>query len=110
MQRIGAKTPSPPASCALCIPASSPTKLTEGRMLHLIVARDSKAVAAAKQVRWQVYREEEGMLPAEAAHAELQVEALHAELKLLDLVVYSGAQPVGTLRLQVGHGSSATAG
>jgi hypothetical protein len=79
-------------------------------MLRLIVARDSKAVADAKQVRWQVYREEEGMLPADAALAELQVEALHAERKNIDLVAYFGAEPVGTLRLHVGRLSSAPAG
>jgi hypothetical protein len=79
-------------------------------MLRLTVARDSKAVADAKQVRWQVYREEEGMLPADAAGGELQVEALHAERRLTDLVVYSGVEPVGTLRLQLGFAANTTAG
>src|SRR4051812_18418432 len=93
MRRISARSPSRPASCARSTPVSSRTKLREGRMLRLTVARDSKAVADAKQVRWQVYREEEGMLPADAAGGELQVEALHAERRLTDLVVYSGVEP-----------------
>ena len=75
-------------------------------MLSFSVARSAQAVADAKQVRWQVYREEEGMLPADAAARELEVEPVHARGPVADLLVYSGTEPVGSLRLQVGQATS----
>ena len=80
-------------------------------MLRLRVARDSKEVADANDVRRQVYCEEEGLLPADVVRHELQVDAFHRQQhNMADVLVYSGAEPVGTLRLQLGHAESGGAG
>lgn len=69
------------------------------RSFHSIVARTSREIEDAQRVRYQVYVEEEGLLPASVGVDGREVSPLDEQATTLHLLIYEGDEPVGTVRL-----------
>lgn len=63
------------------------------------VARRPSDIAEAQRIRWQVYGEEEKLLPASAGLAGREIDARDDDGGTLHLLLYAGSEPAGTVRL-----------
>jgi putative hemolysin len=64
-----------------------------------VIAQTEREIMDAQRVRYAVYVEEEGLLPASAGAAGREIDDLDYLDTTVHFIVYSGAQPVGTVRL-----------
>ena len=75
-------------------------------MLRLIVAKSEREIADAQRVRFRVYCEEERLLPVDIAVDGRERDARDDAESTTHLLVYAGAEPVGTVRLCLARGGS----
>jgi L-ornithine Nalpha-acyltransferase len=73
------------------------------------VAIEPRTIADAQRVRWQVYAEEERLLPARAGEGRHQIDARDVDDGTIHLVAYVDGQPAGTVRLLEGRRGTPTA-
>jgi L-ornithine Nalpha-acyltransferase len=78
-------------------------------VLRLIVAQGERELADAQRVRARVYCGEEGLLPPDIAIDGRERDARDYAASTLHLLVYSDAEPVGTVRLSLAPEPSAAA-
>jgi L-ornithine Nalpha-acyltransferase len=64
-----------------------------------IIARTMREITDAQRLRYRVYSEEEGLLPASAGASGREIDALDYADTTVHLLVYAGQDPVGTVRL-----------
>jgi L-ornithine Nalpha-acyltransferase len=75
-------------------------------MFRLIVARSEREIADAQRVRFRVYCEEERLLPVEVAPDGRERDRRDGLESTTHLLVYAGAEPVGTVRLCLANAGS----
>lgn len=63
------------------------------------IARTPREIADAQRVRWQVYGEEEKLLPASACVDGREIDARDGDASTVHFVVHAGEEMVGTVRL-----------
>jgi putative hemolysin len=68
-------------------------------VIRLVIAKTEQELADAQRVRFRVYCEEEQLLPLETASDGRERDARDYAESTLHLLVYAGAEPVGTVRL-----------
>jgi putative hemolysin len=66
---------------------------------HCVIARTMQEITDAQRLRWTVYGEEEGLLPASACASGREIDALDYADGTVHLLVHSGQELVGTVRL-----------
>jgi len=69
------------------------------RSFHCIIARTTREIEDAQRIRWIVYGEEEGLLPASACDGGREVDARDFSDGTVHFLVYAGEEPAGTVRL-----------
>jgi putative hemolysin len=69
------------------------------RHFRCIIARTEREIIDAQRLRWKVYGEEEGLLPASACIGGRELDALDYRDATTHLLVYEGHEAVGTVRL-----------
>jgi putative hemolysin len=69
------------------------------RSFRCIVARTAREIEDAQRLRWIVYGEEEGLLPACIGSRGREIDARDFCDRTIHFLVYAGEEPVGTVRL-----------
>lgn len=67
--------------------------------IHLVVAKSEQQIADAERLRWKVYVEEERMLSAYTDQDSRERDRYDASPSTTQLLIYAGAEAVGTVRL-----------
>lgn len=67
--------------------------------LRLVVAGNSRQISDAERLRWQVYGEEEGLLPTSANTNGCEIDSRDFAASTTHVLVYAGDEAVGTVRL-----------
>ncbi len=67
--------------------------------IRCVIARTTREVADAQRIRWQVYGEEEQLLPPSVSVDGREIDARDLQSETLHFVVYADEEAVGTVRL-----------
>jgi L-ornithine Nalpha-acyltransferase len=69
------------------------------RSFRCIIAKTEREIIDAQRLRWEVYGEEEGLLPRSVCEGGREIDALDDRESTIHFLVYAGQEAVGTVRL-----------
>ena len=83
-------------------------QVAERSGFQLLVAKSTAQIRDAERVRSRVYSEEERLVGAHDQPEVSELEPYEFSARTKQLLVYSGAEPIGTLRLALANGRGAS--